>query len=529
MTTTGLEIAGYSDISEVSRGGFATIYRAVQATFEREVAIKVLTGPADESAVRRFHRECTAIGSLSGHPNIVTVYEAGATDDGRLYMVMEFLHGGSLADQLAGRGPFAPTEVVDLGARIAGAVESAHRAGIVHGDLKPENILLSRLGEPKVADFGLAFLADGHMSTSGGLTGTIVHAAPEVLSGDRPTVASDIYSLASTLSCLLAGRPPFAPAGEASIVSILGRITRDPPPDLRPRGVPADICRVIEQGLAKAPADRQQNLAQFGRQLQAVQAQLGHTITPLPIESPEPQRPAAPATRTTPTPRARRRRIGPSMAVVVALLAFVVAAAQLALRAEKPLPVLYQDNFDAGQNWYEHDDDGATLAYDQGAYRILVKRAQGLILSDTSFRGGVYGEPLTALTDVSVRVRARAATPGAVFGLFCRSTVNGDRYQAVLRTDGEALLLKSAGGQVQTLARERTAAFGEGAYTDLRLDCTGRSTAHLSLFAGDLRVAEAEDPDAIVSGSVGMLAGAEEPPADVRFEDFVLLGRRQGA
>ena len=84
MTTTPLDIAGYSDISEVTRGGFATVYRAVQATFEREVAIKVLTGSADESALRRFRRECTAIGSLSGHPNIVTVYDAGATDDGRL-------------------------------------------------------------------------------------------------------------------------------------------------------------------------------------------------------------------------------------------------------------------------------------------------------------------------------------------------------------------------------------------------------------------------------------------------------------
>ena len=206
MTTTPLDIAGYSDIAEVTRGGFATVYRAMQATFEREVAIKVLTGSADESSLRRFRRECTAIGSLSGHPNIVTVYDAGATDDGRLYMVMEFLHGGSLADRLAAHGPFAPAEVADLGARIAGAVESAHRARIIHGDLKPENILLSRLGEPKVGDFGLAFLPDTQVSRSGGLTGTIAHAAPEVLAGESPTLAADIYSLASTLFCLLTGR-----------------------------------------------------------------------------------------------------------------------------------------------------------------------------------------------------------------------------------------------------------------------------------------------------------------------------------
>lgn len=529
MTTTRLDIPGYRDIAEVNRGGFATIYRAMQATFEREVAIKVLTGVTDESSLRRFRRECTAIGSLSGHPNIVTVYEAGATDDGRLYMVMEFLHGGSLADQLAARGPFGPAEVLDLGARIAGAVESAHRAGIIHGDLKPENILLSRLGEPKVADFGLAFLPDGHTSMSGGLTGTIAHAAPEVLGGDPPTVAADVYSVTSTLYCLLAGRPPFTPAGEASIVSILGRVAREPPPDLRPLAVPEDLCRVLEQGLAKAPADRQRDLAQFGRQLQAVQAQLGHPITPLPIESPESQPPPAPARRAAPTPHARRRRISPSAVAVVAGLAVVLALLQVALPSEKPLPVLYQDNFDAGQNWYEHDDEGAKLAYDQGAYRILVKRPHQVVLSDTSFRGGVYGEPLTALTDVSVRVRAQAVTPGAVFGLFCRSTPKGERYQAVLRTDGETLLLKSVAGGLQTLATARVPGMGEGAFVSLRLDCTGRNTAHLSLFADDRRVVEATDVEAIVSGSVGMMASAEEPPADVRFEDFVLLGRRLGA
>jgi serine/threonine protein kinase len=529
MTTTGFEIAGYTDISEVNRGGFSTIYRARQATFAREVAIKVLAGPADESSLRRFRRECAAIGALSGHPNIVTVYEAGATEDGRLYIVMEFVHGGSLADQLAARGPFSPAEVAELGARIAGAVESAHRARILHGDLKPENILLSRLGEPKVADFGLAFLPDTQASMSGGLTGTIAHAAPEVLAGDTPTVAADVYSLASTLFCLLAGRPPFTPAGEASIVSILGRVARDPAPDLRPLGVPDELCRILEQGLAKAPGDRQHDVAQFGRQLQAVQAQLGLPITPLPIESVEPQPLPVPDPRVAPTPRPRRRRIPPLAPAVLAAVVLVAVLALSALRSEKPLPVLYQDNFDAGQNWYEHDDDGAALAYDQGAYRIRIKRASQVVMSDTSFRGGVYGEPLTDLTDVSVRVRAQSATPGAVFGLFCRSTSEHGGYQAVVRTDGEALLLKSTAEGVQNLASARVPGVGDGSYARLRLDCRGGATAHLSLFVDDRPVIQAKDPDALTSGSVGMMASAAQPPADVVFEDFVLYGRRRSA
>ena len=241
MPPADLGIAGYCDAYELPRGGFATIYRARQATFEREVAIKLLSGAVDETSVRRFRRECAAIGALSGHPNIVTVYDAGTTDDSRLYIVMELVHGGSLADQLVRRGVLDVQDVLDFGVRIAGAVESAHRAGILHRDLKPENILLSKLGEPKVADFGLAQFPGTDHSTSHGLTGTIVHAAPEVLAGDDASVASDVYSLASTLFTLLAGRPPFDPPGDASLVSILARITDDPPPDLRSRGVPDEL------------------------------------------------------------------------------------------------------------------------------------------------------------------------------------------------------------------------------------------------------------------------------------------------
>ena len=234
MTSIDLGIPGYHDVSELNRGGFATIYRAWQPTFEREVAIKVLSGQADDASAERFRRECAAVGALSGHPNIVTVYEAGASADGRLFIVMELLHGGSLADQLSARGTFDVADVLDYGGLIAGALESAHRAGILHRDLKPENILLSRLGEPKLADFGLAQLPSSVPSVTGGLTGTIMHAAPEVLAGEPPTAASDVYSLASTLFCLVSGRPPFAGATEQSLVSLVHRITSEAPPDLRP-------------------------------------------------------------------------------------------------------------------------------------------------------------------------------------------------------------------------------------------------------------------------------------------------------
>ncbi len=531
MTSPDLDIPGYADFSELSRGSFATIYRAWQPTFEREVAVKVLSGKVDATASDRFQRECAAIGALSGHPNIVTVYEAGATADGRLYIVMELLHGGSLADQLASRGPFDIEEVLDFGGRIAGAVESAHRADILHRDLKPENILLSRLGEPKVADFGLARLANAVVG-SAGMTGAIVHSAPEVLAGAPATPASDLYSLASTLFCLLSGRPPFARADESSLVSLVNRISTEAPPDLRADGVPDDLCRVLEQGLAKAPADRQHDAAQFGHQLQAVQATLGHSITRLPIESTGPRPAVAPAGQPERTPRARRRlgrRVRVAGGVALAVAAVVLVSVPLLAQRASPLPVLYRDNFDGGDNWYEHDDETARLAYEEGRYRVEVKRAQGVVLSDTSFRGGVFGLPLTRLGDVSVRVRAEPNTSGSVFGLFCRYGSTGDSYQAVIRSDGEVLLVKSqpAAG-IKTLAHGRFADMATGREVSLRLDCTGGDSTHLTFFADGGQVAEATDRDPILPGSVGMIVSAEGPRADVSFDDFVLFGRPAG-
>ena len=242
------------------------------------------------------------------------------------------------------------------------------------------------------------------------MTGTIAHAAPEVLAGGAPTVASDVYSLASTLFCLLSGRPPFAGAADQSLVALVSRITSEVPPDLRSRGVPEELCLVLEQGLAKAPADRQHDVAQLGRQLQAVQAALDQPITRLPIDSVGPRPAVSHPGLDTPRPRARRdrrRRLTIAAAAVLGVAAVLSVAIPLTADRASPLPVLYQDNFDAGQNWYEHDDDVARLAYDEDRYRLVVKKAHEVVLSDTSFRGGVYGEPLTALTDVSVRPAKR--------------------------------------------------------------------------------------------------------------------------
>ena len=182
-----LGIPGYVDVEVLAEGGFGIVYRAWHPTFERSVAIKVLPADTDEDTAR-FERECAAVGSLSGHPNIVTVYDTGITSDGRRFIVMEFLPGGSLADRLARSGPITFEEVLEVGVKLAGATESAHRAGILHGDIKPENVLLSGFAEPKLADFGIARIRGRPDHADEVLSATIAHAAPEVLEGAQPTV-----------------------------------------------------------------------------------------------------------------------------------------------------------------------------------------------------------------------------------------------------------------------------------------------------------------------------------------------------
>lgn len=262
-------VGGYLDLREVGRGGFGVVYRAMQVEFNRTVALKILASAFDDDSARaRFERECLAMGSLSGHPNIVTVYAAGYTTDGRPYIAMEFLPGGTLAERLAGRGIPWP-EAIAVGIKICGALQLAHDSGVLHRDVKPENILVSAYDEPKLADFGIARLHGGYETRSGIVTATFAHAAPELLEGKPPSAASDVYSLASTLYALITGRPPFVVGDEDTLPGVIARIATEPPPDLRAHGVPDSVCTALEHALAKDPAARTPTARAFGQELQA--------------------------------------------------------------------------------------------------------------------------------------------------------------------------------------------------------------------------------------------------------------------
>src|SRR5690606_39135265 len=147
--------------------------------------------------------------TLAGHPNIVTVYTWGKSGAGYPYIVMEYMPGGSLADRMVAEGPLSWQEAVDIGVKVAGALETAHRAGILHRDVKPENVLLSAFGEAALGDFGIARITGGTETATGGITGSLSHVSPEVLEGNKPNATSDVYSLASTIYALIQGRAAF--------------------------------------------------------------------------------------------------------------------------------------------------------------------------------------------------------------------------------------------------------------------------------------------------------------------------------
>ena len=280
-----LGVGGLQNAELVGRGGFAVVYRAFQPAFRRLVAVKILnTGDLDEAGRRRFERECHAMGLLSGHPGIVTVHDGGFTVSNRPYLVMAFVPGGTLADQLRSQGPMAWTTVVQIGVRLAGALETAHRAGIIHRDVKPANVLMSGYGA-LLSDFGIATVRGATETKSGMITASFEHAAPEVLDGSRPSVASDVYSLGSTMFAALAGAAAFTRADEESILPLVVRVQRDPVPDLRGRGVPEPLQRVVETAMAKLPGDRYPSALKLGEALRDAQRSLGEAPTDLVVDS----------------------------------------------------------------------------------------------------------------------------------------------------------------------------------------------------------------------------------------------------
>jgi len=259
---TAPDIPGHRVGGVLGAGGFATVYRCRQPAVGREVAVKVDNRVLfTERDRRRFLREVTAAGRLSGHPHVIDVYDAGTLADGRPYLVMELCPAGSLHDAVRRHGPMPAAQVRDIGIRLADALAAAHASGVLHRDIKPANILVNRFGMVGLSDFGLASIisARGEQTASREAL-TPAYSSPETFRGEEPTVLADVYSLAATLYALLAGRPPrFAADGRqpglATIMSLHDRPVEDVP------GTPPELMALLRAGLSPDPAARPQSAA----------------------------------------------------------------------------------------------------------------------------------------------------------------------------------------------------------------------------------------------------------------------------
>ena len=314
----------------VGTGGMSTVFRARDRQLERRVAVKILHErfAEDPEYLERFRREARSVARLS-HPNIVTVIDRG-DDGGRQYIVFEDVEGENLKELVQRTGPLPVRRALELALAVANGLAFAHEQGLVHRDVKPQNVLLSREGEVKVTDFGIArsLHVDHGVTQTGTVLGTGEYLAPEQASGKPVSPATDVYSLGVVLWELLAGDVPFT--GD-NFVAVALRHVNEPPPHVRERRpeVSPRLDAAVERALAKDPARRFPSMKAFAKELRACRAELEGNAPPpeddLAMTLVTPPRHLPPPPQRPRPRRARRRR-----PLLWALLALAVAGAAFA-------------------------------------------------------------------------------------------------------------------------------------------------------------------------------------------------------
>ena len=261
----------YRLIRQIGSGGMAEVYLAYDEFLRREVAFKVLDRKYAENreAIERFRREARNAASLR-HPNIVATHDRGETEGGTYYIVMEYLEGGTLEDLIEEAGPLPPREAAEITLEIADALGLAHEGGVIHRDIKPQNILLSKSGEAKVADFGIARAASATtMTQAGSILGTVHYISPEQALGEPATPQSDLYSLGVVLYEMLTGELPYD--AETPVGVVMKHVSGPPrsPRDANP-DVPEEIDAVTGRLLARNPEERHPDAAALAEDLEQV-------------------------------------------------------------------------------------------------------------------------------------------------------------------------------------------------------------------------------------------------------------------
>lgn len=281
-------LPGYTYVRPLGSGGFADVFLYEQDMPRRVVAVKVLVDDAiNPEVLSTFNREADILARLSAHPAIVTIYQASISADGRPYFVMEFCPD-NMSNQYK-RGPMPVQTVLDAGVRVAAALETAHRSGVLHRDIKPSNVLITTLGTPALADFGIAAALTGTDEQGKTVAMSVPWSAPEVMVGQVPgSIATEVYSLGATLYTLLAGRAPYEPeSGERIPRAELQErtLTKKYVPTGRTDLVPR-VHELLARALSKDSTKRFGSMMEFAQELQ--RAQMEHGFPPTAVEVVDP-------------------------------------------------------------------------------------------------------------------------------------------------------------------------------------------------------------------------------------------------
>ena len=305
----GKTIGKYRIVGPLGRGGMGTVYKAVDETLDREVAIKVLNPElADTDIIKRFRAEANILARLN-HPEIATIYELFRSDT-ELLMVMEFVRGETL-DKLSERsGALQPNRAAALIDRVLSALEHAHRAGIVHRDMKPANVMVTEHGGVKIMDFGIARVRGAeHLTNDGFMMGTPAYMPPEQVLGNDVDGRADLYSVGVMFYRLLTGALPFK--ADTAIGMVQKQISDPPTPlYLYREGLP-DWCEgILQRALAKSPDARFQTAEDFRAAIARATGEVSHDMTAVlsaaDLEVTTPPRPAAVAQAMAIATAARR-------------------------------------------------------------------------------------------------------------------------------------------------------------------------------------------------------------------------------
>lgn len=269
----------------IAHGGMSTVYCATDLRLDRRVAAKVMDPRFvdDESFRIRFEREARAVAHLNDE-SLVNVYDQGTDPAGHVFLIMEFVDGGTLRELLRQRGPMPPHAAAAVMRSVLRALSVAHSRGMVHRDIKPENVLIASDGRVKLADFGLVrAAADAKVTSNSVIVGTVAYLAPEQVTGESISPASDVYAAGILLFELLTGTTPFI--ADSSLGVAMKRLNADvPPPSELIDGVPEEFDELVARACSRRPEDRFETAEEFGDALEDIADKLA--LPPFRVPSP---------------------------------------------------------------------------------------------------------------------------------------------------------------------------------------------------------------------------------------------------